>query len=177
MNLNKYPIQDIDKTCEFSAWNKWKLRNELEEIIHPGVYCLIVADSDLTDKPYKLDCNICYYGKTTTSFKSRLNAFNSTIKYPDKNPKHGGADRFNCKYYNDENIFNKLYVSICAIKPHFVNDGNKKMDPEYYITNGIIGYYELKCISDYLKKYNKLPKFNNHESGKYSKKNYLNQKC
>ena len=80
---------------------------------YPGIYCIAISRSNLSDKKFSWIPQIKYIGMTNSikGLKGRLDQFNHTIL--GKLPLHGGADRFRFEYENYETLTKKLFVSVC----------------------------------------------------------------
>lgn len=95
--------------------------------------------------------------------ETRLNQFDFTIAR--KKKAHGGADR--CLYANQnyQELSPKLFVSIYPFEYKI-----KLNDPTYKRIMGDIAKLEFYCIADYLERFNnKLPRFNDPKSPKFTK--------
>jgi hypothetical protein len=92
--------------------------------------------------------------------KGRLKQFDNTIK---GKTGHGGADRFMNEYNSYDTDVDNIYVAIdtfhCDVKSN---------EPEYLIMMGDVAKQEYVCIAEYVKRFGKLPKFNDKNSPKYS---------
>lgn len=153
---------------KFSNWINWSTRNELEGIKFPGIYCIAVKESDISNDCFQLIPELEYIGMTNSKggLKSRLNQFDSTIKHK---LQHGGADRFMKKYDGVpyDMLVNKMFVSVwtfdCKVDSNEYND---------LITMGEVAKSEYVCFAEYVKKYGQLPEFNNKkDSHKLSRNN------
>ena len=149
---------------KFSNWVNWSNRNCLEEIKFPGIYCISVIESDISNISFQFIREIKYIGMTNSKggLKSRLNQFDNTLK---NRLQHGGADRFMCKFNEPyDYLVEKMFVSVwtfdCAV------DSNKYED---LISMGEVAKSEYICFAEYVKNYKALPEFNKKESPKFSK--------
>ncbi|WP_342305551.1 hypothetical protein [Methanolobus sp. ZRKC5] len=150
----------------FTKWIKWEDRNNLPDIKYPGIYCIALSESDLSEQDFTWIREIKYVGMTNSrnGLKGRLKQFNSTIN---GKTKHGGADRFMYKYQTYQDLLNRLFVSV---RP-FICDV-KSNTPEDLRTMGEVAKFEYECFATYAKKYNCLPEFNDKaKSDKLSRKN------
>lgn len=138
-----------------SNWIKWENRNKLEGIKYPGIYSISVTDENIEGNEFEMLESIEYIGMTNSNggLKSRLNQFDSTIKRIRLH--HGGAHRFIGKYWEYEDIKDKLYVSICPFEC-----GNDKNNIEDLIAMGEVAKAEYIYWTDYIKRHNKYPIFN-----------------
>ena len=136
---------------EFSQWIKWKDRNSLNGIKYPGIYCISISETDLSEQDFEWISKITYVGMTNSKagLKGRLKQFDNTIIGKSG---HGGADRFRFKYENYQDLVNKLFVSVCS----FECDVKSNVPKDLRIMGGVA-------------KFGELPEFNNKsKSLKYS---------
>ncbi|HLF35517.1 MAG TPA: hypothetical protein VI583_14830 [Cyclobacteriaceae bacterium] len=84
--------------------------------------------------------------------ESRLRQFDHTIA---GKTGHGGAKRFRFKYPDYERLSKMLYVAICPFNCDV--QSNKVRD---LLIMGKVAGYEYVCFASYVKKYKKLPEFN-----------------
>jgi hypothetical protein len=149
---------------KFSNWVNWSNRNSLAEIKFPGIYCISVIESDISNHLFQFIPEINYIGMTNSKggLKSRLNQFDNTLK---NRLQHGGADRFMHKFnepYGE--LVQKMFVSIWSFECEV--DSNKYED---LITMGEVAKSEYICFAEYVKIFKELPEFNKKESPKASK--------
>ena len=149
---------------KFSNWVNWSNRNGLADIKFPGIYCISVTESDISNHVIKFIREIKYIGMTNSKggLKSRLNQFENTLN---GKLQHGGADRFMHSYNGPhDELVPKMFVSVwpfdCKV------DSNKYED---LITMGEVAKSEYICFAEYVKNYKELPQFNKKESPKASK--------
>ena len=143
------------KKEKFSKWFKWEQRNSIKNISFPGIYVIARSKENLSDKKLKLIKEIIYIGMTNSKggLKQRLKQFNNTITTGKKG--HGGADRIKYKFRDHKNLIPCLYVSVFQ-----KSINTKNPSPEDYIKMGEIAALEYDAFAWYLKKFHKLPKFN-----------------
>lgn len=143
------------KLSNFSEWRPWKKRDIFrEKLKFPGVYALAVSSKDLSNRPFSLIEEIKYVGMTNShgGLFARLRQFDDTIK---GRIGHGGAARFLYKYKNKNSLLNDLYVSINYLK---CDVKSNKSEDLYKM--GEVVKFEYVCFAEYVKKFHKLPEFN-----------------
>ena len=148
---------------KFTNWVKWEVRNTLEGINHPGIYCIAVSSKPLNTFDFIPELE--YIGMTNSKggLKSRLNQFDDTIKK--KRTNHGGADRFLYAYQNYDEVKSNIYV---AIRPFECNIKNPL--PKDLRIMGEVAKCEYDCWAIYIEKNGKYPKFNDMSNApKFSK--------
>jgi len=151
----------IDK--DFTKWTKWKERNSLNGIKYPGIYCISISETDLSEQDFEWISKITYVGMTNSKagLKGRLKQFDNTIF---GKTGHGGADRFRFKYENYQDLVDKLYVSVCSFKC----DVNSNA-PEDLRIMGEVAKFEYDCFAEYVERFEELPEFNDKKKSlKYS---------
>jgi hypothetical protein len=127
----------------------------------PGIYVIAYSEENIAGKDFAYIKEIVYFGMTNSKngLHGRLKQFDDTIY--SKQKQHGGADRF---IYNlnkeDRNWKEKLYVSTipfirCDVSSNLPND---------LIIMGDIARQEWVCQAEYVKKYNRLPRFNDKKN-------------
>jgi len=150
---------------KFSKWINWNNRKSLEGIKFPGIYCISVIESNISDHLFQFIREIKYIGMTNSKggLKSRLNQFDNTLK---NRLQHGGADRFIHKFNGSyEELVQKMFVSVWSFECEV--DSNKYED---LIIMGEVAKSEYICFAEYVKIFNALPEFNNKkDSPKASK--------
>ena len=143
----------------FSEWVNFNKRSELEKYKweFPGVYAIAYSEKDISNQAYDLIKDIVYFGMTNAKagLKGRLQQFENTINL--KHSQHGGAERFNYNLSSKEdNLWQKkLYVSIMVFNCN-VNSNH----PNDLLIMGDVTKQEYICFSEYVRKYNKWPRFN-----------------
>ncbi|MDM8162247.1 hypothetical protein QUH73_20710 [Labilibaculum sp. K2S] len=151
----------IDK--KFSQWTKWEDRNSLNGIKYPGIYCIAISETDLSEQNFEWIPKISYVGMTNSKagLKGRLKQFDNTII---GKKGHGGADRFRFKYENYQELLDKLYVSVCSFECDVKSNAPKDLR-----IMGEVAKFEYDCFAEYVENFGCLPEFNNKtESPKYS---------
>ncbi len=154
----------IDLQFQFSEWAKWSNRDKLPNIEKPGIYCIAVSNFNIEGSAFSWLKEINYFGMTNSinGLKGRLKQFDDTIK---GKTRHGGADRFRNDYNSYYTDVDNIYVAIdtfhCDVKSN---------EPESLIMMGDVAKQEYVCIAEYVKRFKKLPKFNDMNSPKYSAK-------
>ena len=140
-------------------WVKWENRSKIENIKYPGIYSIAVTDENIEGRQFEMINEIEYIGMTNSNggLRSRLSQFDSTIKRIRLN--HGGAHRFIGKYWNYEEVKDKLYVSICPFEC-----GNNKSNTDDLIDMGEVAKAEYIFWIDYIKKHGRYPIFNDKNS-------------
>ena len=139
---------------KFTQWIKWTERNTLENLQYPGVYVIAYADIDIVNNDFDWIEEIIYVGMTNSQggLKNRLQQFENTII---GKTGHGGAQRVIFKYRNYNELIKKLYVSAryfkCNVTSNQVDD---------LLVMGKVAEYEYICFAEYVKRYNRLPEFN-----------------
>lgn len=139
---------------KFTNWKKWENRDSLPEIEYPGIYCIALSESDLSEQDFTWIREIKYVGMTNSraGLKGRLKQFNSTIN---GKTRHGGADRFIYKYHEQQDFVNRLFVSVRPFKCDV-----KSNNPRDLRTMGEVAKFEYECFATYVEKFNCLPEFN-----------------
>jgi len=150
---------------KFSKWVSWSERDKLNGIKYPGVYALAVSEKDLSNTKYTLCEEIKYFGMTNSGggLKSRLKQFDNTIIGKSG---HGGAERFLYEYKNYDRLVKKLFVSVCPVKCDV-----KSNNPKDLLKMGEIACLEYYCFAEYIKRFKKLPKFNDKKKSPKLKSN------
>jgi hypothetical protein len=139
---------------KFTKWTKWENRNYLTGIEYPGIYCIAISESDLSEHDFSWIREIKYVGMTNShaGLKGRLKQFNSTIN---GNTRHGGADRFMYKYQDYRDVVNGLFVSVCSFQCDV-----KSNTPENLRIMGEVAKFEYESFATYVEKFSCLPEFN-----------------
>ena len=148
----------------FSVWQKWNERNNISGKNYPGIYCIAISKSNLSEKEFSWIPEIKYIGMTNSikGLKGRLYQFDHTIF--GKSPSHGGADRFRFEYENYEKLTKQLFVSVCS----FECDVKSNLPKDLKIM-GSVCKFEFDCFAKYVEEFGSLPKFNDKKnSPKYS---------
>lgn len=145
---------------KFTKWINWENRNSLSGINFPGVYCISVSDSDLSNKEFNWIKSIEYIGMTNSrkGLKGRLNQFNNALKN-NTGRGHGGADRFRDRHNENNRITDKMYDSVCV----FECNVNSNSENDLRIM-GDVAKLEYDCFADYVHKFSKLPSFNDQKN-------------
>jgi len=149
----------------FSKWNKFEYRRNIQDLNYPGIYAISVTDTLLDGINFNYIEEIKYFGMTNSiqGLSGRLKQFENTV-YKRK-IQHGGAERFNFKYLNQENLSDRnmkltelndrLYISVfpfvCDVK------SNSPFDLE---TMGDVTKAEYVALANYVKIHGNLPEFN-----------------
>jgi hypothetical protein len=148
----------------FSHWQPWLLRDELEGVKYPGLYALAYSTQSIAGKPFSWRNEIMYVGMTNSALglKGRLKQFNNTIV---GKTGHGGADRVRYKYPNYNDLVKRLYVAVSPFKCDATSN-----QPNDLRKMGEVAKFEYFCFAHFVEKFGQLPEFNNKkESPKYSK--------
>lgn len=144
----------------FSNWTKWTDRNNLENILYPGIYALAYTDKNISNRPFSFRKEIVYFGMTNSrgGLKSRLQQFENTIA---GKTGHGGAMRVKHAHNQHSALVQKLYVAIS------VTDCDvRKMTPADLLKMGDVAKQEYVCLATYKKKFKELPQFNDKDRSK-----------
>ena len=98
---------------------------------------------------------IVYVGMTNSKngLRGRLNQFNRTIR---GNSGHGGAKRFIYDHSDYEPLKSKLFISVRYFQ---CNNKIYPPKPEDLLVMGDVVRFEYECMADYMKHYDKLPKY------------------
>jgi hypothetical protein len=141
-------------TVKFSNWTCWNERNSLPNISYPGIYAIAISSDNISKLPYKIIKSIAYFGMTNSKggLRSRLRQFDHTIA---GRTGHGGAKRFRFKYNDYNKLSKNLYVSVCP----FICDV-KSNEANDLLIMGKVAEFEYKCFAGYVKKFKRLPEFN-----------------
>ena len=138
----------------FSKWAKWLERHELQRLKFPGVYVIVLSNSDILETRFSWRPEIIYIGMTNAKggLKSRLQQFDYTIKGGDG---HGGGHRVRFKYPDYKKLVSRLYVSVCPQECDA--ESNKPIDLRIM---GDIAKQEYECLARYVQMFRRLPEFN-----------------
>ena len=146
----------------FSPWRKWDDRDKpTEQTKYPGIYVVALSASELAGQPFSFSDAIVYVGMTNASLKTRLTAFDKTIRK--KGRKHGGADRFLGTHQKFKDVEGLLYVST----KHWEWPSTDKKTPECLRTKGIVAAAEYEMLARCVEELTALPAFNQKESKKF----------
>lgn len=97
-----------------------------------------------------------------SGLKGRLKQFDNTIS---GKIGHGGADRVRFKYRNYKKLAQNLYVAVAPFKCDVASN-----EPRGLRRMGEVAKFEYLCFAEFVKRFGKLPEFNNKKSSpKYSK--------
>ncbi len=140
----------------FSEWKKWDKRKQLNGLKFPGVYILAITGQDIEEKEFSWLKEIVYVGMTNSKkgLSGRFYQFDRTIKgYTG----HGGAKRFKYDYSDYKELKSNLFVSA-----RYFECQNKIYPPRVddLLVKGEVAKYEYVCIAEYVKRFNRLPKYN-----------------
>lgn len=138
----------------FSNWARWSNRNTLDRLQFPGVYALVLSESDISGTPFSWRPEVIYVGMTNAKggLKSRLQQFDNTIKGKEG---HGGGQRVRFKYPDYGTLVSRLYVSVC---PRECNvESNRPVDLRIM---GDVAKHEYECFAVFAETFNGLPEFN-----------------
>ena len=147
----------------FSQWTKCNDRNTLNGIKYPGIYCIAISETDLSEQRFEWISKITYVGMTNSKagLKGRLKQFDNTIF---GKTGHGGANRFRFKYEDYQDLVDNLYVSVCSFECDL-----KSNTPNDLRIMGEVANSEYDCFAEYVEKFGNLPEFNDKsKSPKYS---------
>jgi len=139
----------------FSNWEKWRNRELLNGIKYPGIYCISISETDLSEQNFYWISQISYIGMTNSKagLKGRLKQSDNTII---GKTGHGGADRFRFKYENYQDLVDKLYVLVCSFECNVKSDAPKDLR-----IMGEVAKFEYYCFAEYVAKFGELLEFNN----------------
>jgi hypothetical protein len=152
--LTKQLAETDNKKNRFSNWARWSNRNSLDRLQFPGVYAIVISDSDISNTAFSWRPEVIYVGMTNAKggLKSRLQQFDNTIKGGDG---HGGAHRVRFKHPDYANLVSGLYVSVC---PHECNvESNQPVDLRIM---GDVAKHEYECFAVFAEAFDRLPEFN-----------------
>lgn len=147
----------------FTKWTTWENRNNINGIEYPGIYCVAISESNLSEQDFSWICEIKYVGMSNShaGLKGRLKQFDNTIS---GKTGHGGADRFRCKYPNYQDLVNRLFVSISSFPCDVKSNTARNLR-----IMGDVAKFEYECFATYVEKFNCLPEFNDKaKSPKFS---------
>ncbi|MDK2831239.1 hypothetical protein V7O61_07490 [Methanolobus sp. WCC1] len=149
----------------FAKWEKWENRNILSGINYPGIYCIAIAEYDISGKNFEWIPDITYIGMTNSKggLKSRLKQFDNTIRWKEG---HGGACRVRRKYPIYRELVSKLFVSVFS----FHCDVNQ-INPQNLRIMGDVAKHEYDCIAAYVEIFGEQPEFNDKDRSPKSDKN------
>src|SRR3990167_797801 len=136
-----------------SRWTHEKIK-ELENIRSPGIYALAISKKNINGNDFEFIKCIAYFG-TTNSLKRRLSQFNNTLR---GKKGHSGAVRFMHDYRNGKDLARLLYVSVRPFKCEAgeITEKNLRM-------LGCVVKAEYEAWAEYVKRFKKLPKYNNRK--------------
>ena len=140
---------------KFTNWIKWDNRNQISNINYPGIYVIALSNMNIEGEIFEWREEVIYIGMTNSlkGLRGRLKQFDNTI-----NGKrgHGGAQRVIYKYSNVQELLDRLYVAVryfeCDVSSNKSND---------LLVMGEVAKFEYVCFAEFVKKFNKLPDFNN----------------
>lgn len=140
---------------KFTNWIKWDNRNQISNINYPGIYVISLSNINIEGEPFEWREEVIYIGMTNSlkGLRGRLKQFDNTI-----NGKrgHGGAQRVIYKYSNIQELLDRLYVAVryfeCDVSTNKSND---------LLVMGEVAKFEYVCFAEFVKRFNKLPDFNN----------------
>lgn len=141
----------------FSMWLRWTNREQNENIKYPGIYIICHSEVDIEGSPFEWNEDIIYIGMTNSKqgLRGRLKQFDNTIRGKSG---HGGADRVIFKYKDIPSLVENLFVAVqyfeCDVKSKQVED---------LLVMGEVARFEYVCFAEYVKRYNRLPEFNDME--------------
>jgi hypothetical protein len=143
---------------KFSKWVKFKNRKELTPLgwVYPGIYAIAYSKNDISNSAFSLIEDIVYFGMTNSKagLKGRLQQFENTISGKQG---HGGAVRFCYNLSKEDSSWkDKLYVSIMVFRDCDVESNNYKD----LMLMGEVAKEEYVWFAKYVKKFKKLPRFN-----------------
>jgi hypothetical protein len=152
--LTKQSAEANDMKNGFSNWAKWCNRSALRQLQSPGVYAIVLSDSDISGTAFSWRPEVIYVGMTNAKggLKSRLQQFDNTIKGGDG---HGGGHRVRFKHPDYGPLVSRLYVSVC---PYECNvESNRPSDLRIM---GDVAKHEYECFAVFAETFNRLPEFN-----------------
>ena len=141
----------------FSVWLKWTNREQNKNIKYPGIYIICHSEVDIEGSPFEWNENIIYIGMTNSKqgLRGRLKQFDNTLRGKSG---HGGASRVIFKYKENLTLVENLYVAV----QYFECDVKSKQVEDLLVMGGVASY-EYVCFAEYVKRYNRLPEFNDME--------------
>lgn len=142
----------------FSKWKKWSNKRTLKNLKFPGIYVIAKSNKNIENKLFGFIREIIYIGMTNSKdgLQNRLKQFEDTLDKKREN--HGGAQRVRFKYPNSSKLKKDIYVSVNT----FTCDpaSNKAKD---LLIMGKVAECEYICFAEYVKRFNKLPEFNDQK--------------
>ncbi len=144
----------------FSAWSKFDLRDEMENMKYPGIYAIAISTKDIANTRFHYRQEIVYFGMTNSKkgLCGRLNAFNNTLR--DKSgPGHGGAERFRYDYESGDKLAERLYLAVCPFKCDVSSIARKDLE-----TMGEVVRAEYLAFANYTELFGRLPKYNDKKN-------------
>jgi len=142
---------------EFTRWVKWKDRDQLDNMKYPGVYALAISEKDISDTDFDWIKEIIYIGMTNSrgGLRSRLQQFENVVMGKEG---HGGSKRVIHRHTDPQKLLSTLYVSVkpfqCNVKTNQIGD---------LLVMGKVAEYEFIAFSEYVKRFEELPEFNDKE--------------
>jgi len=147
-------------TAEFTNWVSFADLSELDHLEWPGVYAVAYSKVDLSGKRFKYLENIVYFGMVNVKggLSGDLKRFYHTIN--SEHSQHGGADRFKMSLSQNVNLWKrKLYVSVMAFPGCDIDSET----PKNLTTRGDVLKQEYTCFAEYVKRFKKMPRFNDRK--------------
>ena len=147
---------------KFTNWIQFNCINAYNQFGWvPGIYAIAYTEENISGKEFDYISEIVYFGMTNSKngLHGRLKQFYDTIYL--KRSQHGGADRFIFNLNKEDiNWKEKLYISTM---PYIHCDVNTN-SPEDLITMGDVAKQEYICQAEYVKRFKKLPRFNDKKN-------------
>lgn len=149
----------------FSVWKRWDDREQLPNLVYPGIYVLAVSAGRLHDKSFSWREDIAYVGMSNAvgGLAGRMRQFDLTIS--GARNAHGGADRFRFRYRNYGQLIERLFVAVRPVKC----DVRSNLPRDLRLM-GRVAQLEYLCLAGYVEAFGVLPEFNDKSrSPKYSR--------
>lgn len=139
---------------KFSKWVSWDERAILGGLQYPGVYALAKTLKPIGGTRFTYIKEIVYFGMTNSKggLRSRLKQFDNVML---GKRGHGGADRFLFKFPNVRRLRKQLYVAISVTECDVSSNSPKDL-----LLMGNVAKQEYECWAKYVRRYKRLPLFN-----------------
>lgn len=148
----------MNKLNNFSKWKRWSNKRALKSLKFPGIYVIAKSNKNIENKRFDFIREIIYIGMTNSKsgLQNRLKQFEDTLDKKREN--HGGAQRVRFKYPNSPQLKKNLYVSVNS----FPCDASSNRVKDLLIMGKVVEC-EYICFAEYVRRFNKLPEFNDQK--------------
>lgn len=140
----------------FSHWVRWDNRNSLANFSNGGVYVIAAAkENEFGDTQFSWSEKIIYIGVTRAKggLKSRVDAFDRTMRNVPPKTFHGGAERLRWHYSDYAKFKDSVWIAISTVKKYKV----PPVSSSDYRAMGDALKLEYDCFAEYFEKHENLP--------------------